>query len=138
MTATPIMRSGMTRRPRWAGGAGNGFHGRRSLLLFLAADRESRREHDPKKWLPVFGKDHAKKKTLEHDVFRGNTSCSSTLAKHSRLRGCRKRGRASVLAFRRPEKEKSRREPALQGTIVSAWGALIRPRAYSAARFICG
>jgi hypothetical protein len=29
-------------------------------------------EHDPEKWMPVFGKDHAPTKNLDHDPIQSN------------------------------------------------------------------
>jgi hypothetical protein len=43
--------------------------GSRSLLRFLDKCLPGLRalEHDPEKWMPVFRKDHAPKKKLDHD-----------------------------------------------------------------------
>jgi hypothetical protein len=41
---------------------------------------QDRLEHDPEKWIPVFGKDHAKDKELERDDDSKKKSSRSRLA----------------------------------------------------------
>ena len=58
------------RRPRAAQRDGRQLHARRRRLPVVERQRggaQDRLEHDPEKWMPVFRKDHAPTKKLDHD-----------------------------------------------------------------------
>jgi hypothetical protein len=41
-------------------------------VLIATANKPPKPEHDPEKWDPVFGKDHAQTKKLDHDPIQLN------------------------------------------------------------------
>src|ERR1700747_1871383 len=46
---------------------GRAVHGARAIIHSARAIIHRRLEHDPEKWIPVFGKDHAPTRALERD-----------------------------------------------------------------------